>query len=34
MYHDKVIIRNNQIDKTRLDAIRVMNWTNSVIEKI
>ncbi|ETT80967.1 right-handed parallel beta-helix repeat-containing protein [Viridibacillus sp. FSL R5-0477] len=33
MYHDKVIIRNNQIDKTRLDAIRVMNWTNSVIEK-
>ncbi|MGE7624800.1 right-handed parallel beta-helix repeat-containing protein [Viridibacillus sp. NPDC096237] len=32
MYHDKVIIRNNHIDKTRLDAIRVMNWSNAVIE--
>ncbi|MBK3495023.1 right-handed parallel beta-helix repeat-containing protein [Viridibacillus sp. YIM B01967] len=32
MYHDKVIIRNNDIDKTRLDAIRVMNWSNAVIE--
>ena len=31
-YHDRMIIRNNHIDNTRRDAIRVMNWSNSVIE--
>ncbi|CAM3955075.1 right-handed parallel beta-helix repeat-containing protein [Mesobacillus thioparans] len=31
-YHDKVIIRYNNIEKTRQDAIRVMNWSNAVIE--
>lgn len=32
-YHDKIIIRGNYIEKMRQDAIRVMNWTNPVIEK-
>ena len=31
-YHNKVIIRNNQIEKTRRDAIIVMNWSNAIIE--
>ncbi|MGY0691358.1 S-layer homology domain-containing protein [Virgibacillus sp. FSP13] len=31
-YHNKIVIRNNKIEKTRSDAIRVMNWSNSVIE--
>lgn len=31
-YHDRIIIRNNEISNTRSDAIRVMNWSNSVIE--
>lgn len=31
-YHDKVTIRNNKIEKTRQDAIRVMNWSNAIIE--
>lgn len=31
-YHNKIIIRNNTIEKMRSDAIRVMNWSNSVIE--
>lgn len=31
-YHNNVKIRNNTIDQTRLDAIRVMNWSNAVIE--
>lgn len=32
-YHDNVLIRNNFINKTRLDAIRVMNWSNAIIEE-
>lgn len=31
-YHDEMIIRNNTIEKMRSDAIRVMNWSNSIIE--
>jgi len=31
-YHDHVTIRNNTIEITREDAIRVMNWSNAVIE--
>lgn len=31
-YHDRIIIRNNEITNMRADAIRVMNWSNSVIE--
>lgn len=31
-YHDKIIIRSNKIEKTRQDAIRVMNWSSSIIE--
>lgn len=31
-YHEQVVIRNNVINQTRLDAIRVMNWKNSIIE--
>src|SRR5699024_255196 len=31
-FHDQMIIRNNSIEKMRKDAIRVMNWSNSVIE--
>jgi len=31
-YHDQIIIRNNKIDKMRQDAIRVMNWSNTIIE--
>lgn len=31
-YHDHVTIRGNTIDTTREDAIRVMNWSNTVIE--
>jgi hypothetical protein len=31
-YHERVIIRYNKIDKTRQDAIRVMNWSNAIIE--
>ena len=30
-YHDKVVIRKNKIEKTRSDAIRVMNWSNAQI---
>ena len=32
-YHDKVVLRNNKIENTRSDAIRIMNWSNAVIEK-
>jgi len=32
-YHDKIVVRNNKIDTMRSDAIRVMNWSNSTIEK-
>lgn len=32
-YHDGVVLRNNNIDGTRSDAIRVMNWSNAIIEK-
>ncbi|MFD0050293.1 right-handed parallel beta-helix repeat-containing protein [Actinomycetes bacterium NPDC127524] len=32
-YHDHVTIRKNSITTTRLDAIRVMNWSNALIEK-
>lgn len=31
-YHEQMVIRNNVIDQTRLDAIRVMNWKNPIIE--
>ncbi|AZU64002.1 right-handed parallel beta-helix repeat-containing protein [Neobacillus mesonae] len=31
-YHDKIVIRGNHIEKMRQDAIRVMNWSNPVIE--
>lgn len=31
-YHDKIIIRGNTIENTRNDAIRAMNWSNSIIE--
>lgn len=31
-FHDEVIIKDNTIKKTRQDAIRVMNWSNSTIE--
>lgn len=31
-YHDNLIIRNNTIDNTRSDAIRVINWSNAIIE--
>ncbi|MED2974902.1 MULTISPECIES: right-handed parallel beta-helix repeat-containing protein [unclassified Fictibacillus] len=31
-YHDQVVIKDNTIEKTRQDAIRVMNWSNAVIE--
>ncbi|WP_121616370.1 S-layer homology domain-containing protein [Virgibacillus halodenitrificans] len=31
-YHDKVVIRSNTIDTMREDPIRVMNWSNAVIE--
>ncbi|MBD7946041.1 right-handed parallel beta-helix repeat-containing protein [Psychrobacillus sp. FSL K6-2684] len=31
-YHDKIIIRNNKIEKMRQDAIRVLNWSNATIE--
>ncbi|WP_052129959.1 right-handed parallel beta-helix repeat-containing protein [Ureibacillus sinduriensis] len=31
-YHDNIIIRNNKIEKMREDAIRVLNWSNAVIE--
>ncbi|WLV24400.1 right-handed parallel beta-helix repeat-containing protein [Aciduricibacillus chroicocephali] len=30
--HDNVVIRGNTIDRMRSDAIRVMNWSNAVIE--
>lgn len=30
--HDRIIIRNNKIEKMRQDPIRVMNWSNSIIE--
>lgn len=32
MLHDKVVMRSNKIDRMRSDAIRVMNWSNAVIE--
>ena len=31
-YHDKVVIQKNKIEKTRSDAIRVMNWSNAQIK--
>ncbi|MFJ8246306.1 right-handed parallel beta-helix repeat-containing protein [Peribacillus asahii] len=31
-YHDQVVLRNNYIAETRSDAIRVMNWSNTIIE--
>ncbi|WP_051348454.1 right-handed parallel beta-helix repeat-containing protein [Peribacillus kribbensis] len=31
-YHEGIVIRKNTIDGTRRDAIRVMNWSNPVIE--
>lgn len=31
-YHDKVVIQKNTIDTMRQDPIRVMNWSNAVIE--
>ena len=31
-YHENVIIKNNTIDNTRSDAIRIMNWKNPIIE--
>lgn len=31
-YHDSVTVRNNKITLMRNDAIRVMNWSNSIIE--
>jgi hypothetical protein len=31
-YHDKVVIQKNMIDTMRQDPIRVMNWSNAVIE--
>ena len=31
-YHDRIIIRNNKIEKMREDAIRVLNWSNATIE--
>src|SRR5699024_1710595 len=31
-FHDQMIIRNNTIEKMRKDAIRVMNWSDSIIE--
>lgn len=30
--HNEIIIRNNKIEKMRQDPIRVMNWSNSIIE--
>lgn len=30
--HDKIVIRNNKIEKMRQDPIRVMNWSNTIIE--
>ncbi|MGG1574701.1 right-handed parallel beta-helix repeat-containing protein [Fictibacillus sp. NRS-1165] len=30
-YHDHVVIRHNAIEKTRQDAIRLMNWSNALI---
>ncbi|MDA1476186.1 right-handed parallel beta-helix repeat-containing protein [Bacillus changyiensis] len=32
-YHDRVVLRNNKISSIRSDAIRVMNWSNSIIER-
>lgn len=31
-YHDQIMIRNNEIEKMRKDAIRVLNWRNVMIE--
>ncbi|QCR33950.1 right-handed parallel beta-helix repeat-containing protein [Lysinibacillus sp. SGAir0095] len=31
-YHDQIHIRNNRIEKMRMDAIRVLNWSNATIE--
>ncbi|MDR6998830.1 right-handed parallel beta-helix repeat-containing protein [Neobacillus niacini] len=31
-YHDQIIIQKNDIETTRMDAIRVLNWSNSIIE--
>ena len=31
-YHENIVIKNNTIDKTRNDAIRVMNWKSPIIE--
>lgn len=31
-FHKNIVVRNNNIEKTRSDAIRVMNWLNSKIE--
>lgn len=31
-YHTNIYIRNNTIEKTRSDSIRIMNWKNTIIE--
>lgn len=31
--HNKIVIQNNTIDNIRSDAIRVMNWSNTIIEQ-
>ena len=31
-YHTNIYIRNNTIEKTRSDSIRIMNWKDTVIE--
>jgi hypothetical protein len=33
VYHDHITLRGNKIENMRNDAIRVMNWSNAVIEK-
>ena len=30
-YHDRIAVKNNTIKKMRKDAIRVMNWSNTII---
>ncbi|SES88229.1 S-layer homology domain-containing protein [Oceanobacillus limi] len=31
-YHDQIVIKYNKIEKMRMDPIRVMNWSNAIIE--
>lgn len=31
-YHDRVVLRNNKIEKTYIHPIRIMNWSNAIIE--